>query len=120
MQPKRTPLYVRLPHAQAEQLDRAAFELKTSKQELVTRLIADHVPASQISMPRRGIGFGHHEFHPADAPDVLTPEQAAALLQIEHQVLLELAGAGQVPARKVGDEWRFARGALLRWLEGED
>ena len=110
---------MRIPHTAAEKLDRAAFELKTSKQELVTRLIADHVPASQISMPRRGFGFGHHEFHPAQEPDVLTPEQAAALLQVEEGVLLELAAAGDVPGRQVGGEWRFARGALLRWLEGE-
>jgi excisionase family DNA binding protein len=117
---KRTPLYVRLPHAQAEQLDRAAFELKTSKQELVTRLIAQHVPSSQISAPRRGFGFGHHDFVPDAVPEVLTPAQAAELLQVGEDVVVELADAKQLPGRQVGGEWRFAREALLRWLAQED
>ena len=33
------PLYVRLPTEEAEKLDRAAFEMKTSKQDLVTGMI---------------------------------------------------------------------------------
>ena len=26
----------------------------------------------------------------------------------------------EVPARKVGGQWRFTRASLLRWLEGND
>jgi excisionase family DNA binding protein len=117
---KRTPLYVRLPHAEAEKLDQAAFALKTSKQELVTRLIADHVPTGAVSVPRRGIGFGHHDFHPAGAPEVLTPGQAAELMQVEEATLLQMAEAGGLPGRKIAGEWRFARVALLRWLGAEE
>jgi excisionase family DNA binding protein len=29
-----------------------------------------------------------------------------------------LADAGELPGRKVGGEWRFAREAVLRWLAG--
>ena len=28
----------------------------------------------------------------------------------------ELADAGELPARRVGGEWRFARAAILSWL----
>jgi hypothetical protein len=27
-----------------------------------------------------------------------------------------LADAGELPGRKIGDEWRFLRSALLAWL----
>jgi hypothetical protein len=31
-----------------------------------------------------------------------------------------MAEQGTLPGRKVGDDWRFARAALLRWLEGDE
>jgi excisionase family DNA binding protein len=42
-----SPLYVRLPRAQADALNRASFELKTSKQDLVTGLITRYVDLSE-------------------------------------------------------------------------
>lgn len=49
--PKHTALYVRLPAAEALKLDRAAFELKAAKQDLVTGLIASYVdPASAAGL----------------------------------------------------------------------
>ena len=46
----RTALFVRIPAADAERLDRAAFELKASKQDLVAGLW----PATWIPRPPRG------------------------------------------------------------------
>jgi excisionase family DNA binding protein len=64
---------------------------------------------------------GHHSFRPAlqppaDAPEVLTAEQAAQLLQLEPTLLTRLAEKGQLPGRKLAGQWRFSREALLRWL----
>jgi excisionase family DNA binding protein len=59
---------------------------------------------------------GHHSFRPAEIPDVLTPAQAAALLQVEEDAVLALAEEGRLPGRRIGDEWRFARAALVAWL----
>lgn len=50
---------------------------------------------------------------------VLDLLEAAALLRVEPDALRTLADAGRVPARRVGDSWRFARDALLEWLKGE-
>ena len=61
---------------------------------------------------------GHHSFRPVDVPDVLTPGQAAALLQVDEDAVLALAEAGRLPGRRIGDEWRFARTALVAWLSG--
>ena len=43
---------------------------------------------------------------------------AAELLQVEPATVAELAEKGELPGRRVGDDWRFARSALLEWLAG--
>ena len=62
---------------------------------------------------------GHHSFRPADLPDVLTPDQAATLLQVDEDAVLALAEEGRLPGRRIGDEWRFARAAVVAWLSGD-
>jgi excisionase family DNA binding protein len=55
----------------------------------------------------------------ADFPDVLTPQQAAAYLQVSVGMVLDKARAGVLPGVKLGREWRFSRRQLLRWVEDE-
>ena len=69
-------------------------------------------------LPDEGLAVGHHAFTPAPRPDVLTLAQAAELLQVDEAQLLELAEAGSVPGRRIGDQWRFSRPALIDWLAG--
>src|SRR4051794_7557162 len=102
-----TPLFVRLPSEEAERLDRAVAELRTSKRELVTRLLVEKLDDVLV---------GHADFRPYPPADVLTLAQVAELLQVDGPAVLELAEGGELPGRKVGGEWRFARGAVLRWL----
>src|SRR3954470_17247161 len=105
------PLYVRLPTEEAERLDRAVAELRTSKRELVTRLLVEKLD---------DVIVGHADFRPYPPADVLTAEQAAELLQVDESAVLALAGAGELPGRKVAGEWRFARAAILAWLGASD
>ncbi|MEJ7601681.1 MAG: helix-turn-helix domain-containing protein [Kofleriaceae bacterium] len=136
--PKRIPpdegaLYVKLPAAAVDKLDRAAEALGVRKKDLVAGLIAKHVdPDSQrgltalgaLSQPRRvtvelgeaGPTLGSYSFQPHDPPEVLTVEQVAALLQLEVHAVAELAEAGELPGRKLGPTWRFSRAAVLAWL----
>jgi len=102
------PLYVRLPDEAADKLARAAVELRTPKQNLVAQLVQDHLTV------------GRHEFIPNQAEEVLTPDEAADLLRSDAATVIAMAEDGKLPARKVGDEWRFTRSALLRWLGGEE
>ena len=141
MSVSKTPLYVRLPHAEAAKLDRAAFELSASKQNLVAGLVARYVDPSSpsgldalreiagdagtrrvtVETADDSIAVGRHSFLPAEAPEVLTADEAAVLLKVGTEVVLALAEEGRLPARRVGDGWRFARRAVLDWLaEGED
>jgi excisionase family DNA binding protein len=110
-----SPLYVRLPRREADLLDRAAFEGKVSKRELVTSALQRYLDESK---PKPELVLGRAEFRPAAAPEVLTVEQAAALLQVEPADVEALAEAGELPGRRIGDAWRFPRAALLEWLGG--
>jgi excisionase family DNA binding protein len=130
-------LYVRLPVDEADKLDRAAFALKAAKQDLVAGLLARYVdPSSPAGLDalrdlagaaKQGrrvtvetaddtLIVGRHEFRPAEPPAVLTAGQAAELLQVDEEAVTALADAGELPGRKVGGAWRFARQALLDWL----
>jgi excisionase family DNA binding protein len=144
MSPRSTPdsptsaLFVRLPADQARKLDRAAHALGSAKKDLVAGLVERYVdPDSDDGLaalraldasPRRVIVeadepqlvVGHHAFRAAELPEVLTPEQAAALLQVDEHEVLALAAAGRLPGRRIGDQWRFSRAALVAWLAGHD
>jgi excisionase family DNA binding protein len=134
----RTPLYVRIPNAAAEKLDRAAFELRTSKQDLVTGLVSRYVdpdtPSGLRALERIGAGtrrvvveaaddtltVGHHSFVPAPGSEVLTSAEVAELLRIDEETVEQMADAGELPGRRLGDAWRFNRAAILRWLGDPD
>jgi excisionase family DNA binding protein len=132
-------LFVRLPAAEAEKLDRAAFELRAPKQDLVTGLVARYVdPGSPESLAELGalgrarqgtrrvtvetqedsLTVGRHSFRPADPPEVLTLAQLAALLETDEATAEAMAEQRRLPGRKIGEEWRFSRRAVLDWLAG--
>jgi excisionase family DNA binding protein len=113
VQPERptSPLFVRLPAADAERLDRASFELKRPKQELV----AEALRALELPQGSVRFGFAQPGSEPA-APDVLTTEQLAELLQVEPGTVKDLVRRGELPGRKIGRDWRFSREAVLAWL----
>jgi excisionase family DNA binding protein len=150
-----TPLFVRLPPKIAARLDRAAFELRLSKKELVTALLSRHMDDDapdgpdrlrqiheevehfriatglprkkkmlvtfmdrEVDGPRRP-EVGNVSFRTFDAPEVLSLEEAAELLQVEAVDVQALAESGEIPARKIGETWRFSRAAIMRWLGAE-
>ena len=132
----RKPLYVRLPTGAADALDRAAFELRTSKQDLVSGLVTRYVdpdsPSKLSALGRIGasggtrrvvveaaddsLTVGHASFVPAADQEVLTAAEAAELLRVDEETVERMAAAGELPCRRVGDDWRFNRAAILRWL----
>jgi excisionase family DNA binding protein len=117
----RRPLYVRLPESEALRLDEAAHRLKRSKQDLVASLITaygDPETLRRVTVEDMGdrLTVGHAEFRPFSPPDVLTVDELAAWLQTDAETVAKLADDGELPGRKLGDEWRFARDAVLDWL----
>jgi excisionase family DNA binding protein len=102
-----SPLFVRLPTEAAEKLNRAAFELKTPKRELVTELVDRYLGTE---------GVGDAAPASADEHEVLTLEQLADMLQVDEKTVRSLAAKGDLPGRKLGPDWRFSRHAVLEWL----
>lgn len=143
--PKRQPpepdgaLYVRLPAGAVDKLHRAAEKLGVHKKDLVAGLVRKYVdPDSkrgltsleELSQPRRvavevdapTTTVGAYSFRsydppaPVTLPEVMNAAQVAELLQLDEALVLELAEAGQLPGKKLGTAWRFARSALIAWL----
>ncbi len=52
-------------------------------------------------------------------PEVLTLAETAAFLRVSENEIVRLASLRQLPARKIGGQWRFSRRALLGWLAGK-
>jgi|SaaInlStandDraft_6_1057023.scaffolds.fasta_scaffold289105_1 excisionase family DNA binding protein len=52
---------------------------------------------------------------PSQTPSVLTATEAGEYLKMHTKTVCRLARDGNIPAKKVGKEWRFLRSVLDRW-----
>jgi excisionase family DNA binding protein len=136
-EPPRNALFVRLTPEQARRLDRAVAAVPARKKDLIggllerfvhpdtpagvaaLRELAGHDRARRVTVELGGDGpvVGHASFRPAPEPEVLDAAGAAALLLVDEPAVVALAERGEIPARRVGDAWRFSRRALLDWLD---
>jgi excisionase family DNA binding protein len=48
--------------------------------------------------------------------DILDVEGAASVLGVSTRTVYNLARKGEIPAMRVGREWRFARQNLIAWV----
>jgi excisionase family DNA binding protein len=125
-------LYVRLPVADADKLDRVAFELKRPKRDVIRTLVSEYLPeVPHPAPPPHPHPFtfpappppepGRMVYVPApQPPEVLTVEEVAQLLETDAETIAALAERGELPGRKIGDDWRFRRAAVLDWLGGAE
>jgi excisionase family DNA binding protein len=124
-------LFVRLPREEAEKLDRFVFERRIPKRDVVRRLVAEHLDDADVMWQRPmpppipmppvpDVVVGRADLVATEAPEVLDVDQAAELLQVDADAVRELAESGGLPGRKIGDEWRFLRRAVLAWLGGAE
>ena len=49
-------------------------------------------------------------------PEILDVEQAAALLGVSVKTFNKVLHSQDLPARKIGREWKFSRRALIAWV----
>jgi excisionase family DNA binding protein len=52
-----------------------------------------------------------------NADDILNLEEASQYLRIKRRTLYSLAARGEVPAAKIGGQWRFRRSQLVGLFE---
>jgi excisionase family DNA binding protein len=50
-------------------------------------------------------------------PQFYTSAEVADLLRMNHQVVQRKLQAGEIPAYRIGREWRVERAQLMEWLE---
>ena len=50
----------------------------------------------------------------------MTVRQVAEYLQLSPAKVYELARAGDMPASRVGRQWRFSSSSIDRWLAAQD
>jgi excisionase family DNA binding protein len=109
-------VFVRVPVRQAEVLNRLSFELKRPKRAIVSALL------SVLESEPGRVVLGHADTAPSLADgltsEVLDVEALASFLGVDAGLVHELAERGELPGRKLGDDWRFARTAVLDWLGG--
>lgn len=55
-----------------------------------------------------------------DYPEIMNVQEVAGLLRVSNQTVYNLARSGQLPAVKVGREWRFRRDEVLAALSSGD
>jgi len=109
---ERTPLFVRLPRNQAAALDRLAGATGRRKQSLVSELLGD-----RLTVPRPlSVGRVEVTTTPEVGDEVLTLDEVAKLLKVPAEAVRSRAEEGELPGRRFGKEWRFARMAVLAWL----
>ena len=48
--------------------------------------------------------------------DILTIDEAAELLGVSVKTFNKVLHAQNLPARKIGREWKFSRAALIEWV----
>lgn len=48
--------------------------------------------------------------------ELLTSDEASEFLRISKTTLYKLARDGEIPAHKIGREWRFLKNVLLEWV----
>jgi excisionase family DNA binding protein len=96
------------------------FVNANSTERFVPSMHAGAEPTGPVGIDAlRGAPIGRHSFVPAQELEVLTLDQLAHLLSLDVDQVLGLAEAAAIPGRKLGEEWRFSRAAVLVWLAGE-
>jgi excisionase family DNA binding protein len=114
-------IYVRMSDRLARKLDRAAERLGITKRDVLSALVNNHLDGD---VPDLAFGGGSSRAPRgaraggSDADEVLTLEEAAALLRVAPADVAAMVDTGDLPGRRVGSQWRFARSAVLAWLAG--
>jgi len=52
-------------------------------------------------------------------PEILTLQQAAAMLQVSERTIQRMVKRGEIPGTRIGGQWRFDRDQLRAMVRGE-
>jgi len=89
-----------------------------SKQDVVGRLLTSSMAMPGDAESPEESATGHAA--PVPPPIALTVAEVAAALRVDEVAVVERIDAGDLPARRLGAEWRVGREALVDWLGESD
>lgn len=70
-----------------------------------------------MALPKLKKKSGNGDGEQQTMPEVLTLEQVAEYLQLPVNVVVSHVRRGEIPATKIGREWRVRKTRLDRWLD---
>jgi excisionase family DNA binding protein len=70
---------------------------------------------NSTASPRKEKG-GRQVTQARDEPEIMTVEQVAAMLSVHPSTVYRLLKKHEIPAFKLGSDWRFSRERLERWI----
>jgi len=94
-------------------------QLKKILPDAVVVMMSGYTVEEEI---RRAMAMGAQDFisKPFRDPDqIMTIEQVARYLSLHELTVRRLAREGEIPAFKVGRQWRVKKALLDRWIEQE-
>lgn len=53
---------------------------------------------------------------PDNEPEVMTLDELAAMLRVHRSTIYRMLAAGELPAFKMGSDWRFTRATIKAWM----
>ena len=120
-------IYVRLPQDDAARLDAVAASTGVSKQRLVGEAVRGHLDGAleaggdRLVVGRAALREPVSEVTPDPqlSGEVMTLGEVAVLLRVDERQVRRSAEESELPGRLIGDDWRFARAAVLSWLARE-
>jgi excisionase family DNA binding protein len=109
---ERAALFVRLPMHVMSSIDELVRSTGRTKQAIVTEFVESAVGASG---PQTLVTTVADNGSAIDA--VIDLSEVAALLRVSPEQVLRQVETGALPGRRFGEDWRFSKVAVLRWLE---
>jgi excisionase family DNA binding protein len=113
--PEKAALFVRIPSASAKKLEQHAKREGRSKQDIVAKLIHQELQKPVVTNSKSASGATTPE-----TPEIMTLEELSVYLRVSEIELQQKVAAGELPVRRFGDDWRFSKQAIERWMEGTD
>ncbi len=76
-------------------------------------------PEQLLALVSEAVRTSIQERSPSEAPEVLTREQVANLLQVNPHHVPVLVRKHGLPSHRIGSQWRFRRTEVLEWLASQ-
>lgn len=89
-----------------------------TKQALITEFVEGAVATATTTATTRDTTTPAQAL--AHESEICDLDEVAALLRVSPDKVLARIGDGGLPGRLFGDDWRFSRDAVMRWLDGAD